>query len=211
MSQVPIYRLMAALMRRLDPSLGTFTSSHLTFTRACLRNRAYQDALLVVKHDIHSFPAKELGKDTYLSSQHHMSNGYITESSGLTTPVTLANVQEYQLLSAMVYMALRDWSEALYHLEHVLVTPTPSTVNGLMVEAYKKWLLVDLMANGKPGVLVSQARQPKGIVSAAMKVLKNAAKPYEAIVEAFKLANYTKLNAEAHEAQGILHEVKGLP
>jgi len=188
-------------MARLDPSMGTLTSSHLTFVRACLRNQAYREALLVIENDIHSFAPKEAPEASLPCSSHHLSNRYITLASKLTTELKLAEVQEYQLLCAMVYIGLRQWSAAQHRLEHVLATPTTNSTNGMMLEAYKKWLLVSLLANGKVGSLSKAAN------GSAIKTLKTAARPYEAIVEAFKLGNPSKLRAEIYEAQTVLEDV----
>lgn len=49
----------------------------------------------------------------------------------------------------MIYIALHEWERASFFLEYVLSTPTNNTANGMMLEAYKKWVLVGLLANGK--------------------------------------------------------------
>jgi len=188
-------------MARLDPSMGTLTSSHITFVRACLRNQAFREALLVIESDIHSFAPKQAPEGSFPCSSHHLSNGYITLASKLTAELKLAEVQEYQLLCAMAYIGLRQWSSAQHRLEHVLATPTTNSTNGMMLEAYKKWLLVSLLADGKVGNLSKAAN------GNALKTLKVAAKPYEAIVDAFKLGNPRKLRAEIYEAQTLLEDV----
>jgi COP9 signalosome complex subunit 3 len=53
----------------------------------------------------------------------------------------------------MVYLALKKWSEASHFLELVMAIPTTGPVSMIMVEAYKKWVLVGLLETGK----VSQA------------------------------------------------------
>ena len=193
--------LMADAMARLDPSLGTLTNSHLTFLRRCLATQSFASAFRVIQHDIHSFPAKTAPEETFLCSPHHLSNGYITVESGLTSKITLQDVQEYQLLCAMVYIGLRKWTEAKHHLEYIISTPTNNTANGLMLEAYQKWLLVSLLVDGEVNSV------PRSASGNAVKTMKAASKPYEAIVEAFRIQDPAKLRAEFHEAQAVFTEV----
>lgn len=49
----------------------------------------------------------------------------------------------------MVYMALKEWRSALHFLGIVISTPSVSSVSLIMVEAYKKWVLVSLLEKGK--------------------------------------------------------------
>ena len=54
-------------------------------------------------------------------------------------------------------MALKDWDKALLFLEIVLFTPTNNTASMIQVVAYRKWVLVCLIANGKVGRIVCLA------------------------------------------------------
>lgn len=46
-------------------------------------------------------------------------------------------------------MALKEWRNALHFLGIVISTPSTSSVSLIMVEAYKKWVLVGLLEKGK--------------------------------------------------------------
>jgi len=199
----PLLDLMADAMQRLDPSLGTLTMSHLNFARKCLLTQSYGQAPRVIDHDIHSFPPKTAPEGSLLCSARHLSNGYITIESGLTATLTLQDVQEYQMLCAMAYIGLRKWTEAKYHLEYIICTPTNNTANGYMLEAYQKWLLVSLLVDGEVRSL------PRSASGGAIKTMRAAAKPYDAIVEAFKQNDPAKLRAEVHEAEVFFDEVNG--
>jgi len=194
--------LMAVAMERLDPSLGTLTTAHLNFVRKCLLTQSFIHAPRIIEKDIHSFPSKAAPEGSLLCSAHHLSNGYITIESGLTAKLTLQDVQEYQMLCSMSYIGLRKWTEAKYHLEYIICTPTNNTANGYMLEAYQKWLLVSLLVDGEVKNL------PRSASGGAIKTMRAAAKPYDAIVEAFKQNNPAKLQAEFHEAQALFDEVK---
>lgn len=146
-------------MLRLDPSAGTFTTTHLNFIRLCLDARTYRLALPIVNKTIHSFPTKNIAPVDRLPlcADHHLSSGYITHQSGFTNKITPADVQEYYLLGAIIYILLRIWDRAMLYLEHVLAAPTQNTTTALMVEAYRKWVLVATLVHGGVSVKVPLA------------------------------------------------------
>lgn len=61
----------------------------------------------------------------------------------------MTDIQEYYVLGAMAYLGLGRFKKAQQFLEHVLVVPSANTANGLMLEAYKKWVLVNCLVGGK--------------------------------------------------------------
>lgn len=144
---------MREAMLRLDPSLSTFTSSHLRYVRICMENRAYQQAALLLDEDIYTFPAaNNAGVDpSWLCSKDRDSGSYITKSSGHSDKLTPGDVHEYYLLGATAYIGLKQYERAELFLEHVIMAPTAGVVNGLMLEAYRKWLLVSLLVSGTVG------------------------------------------------------------
>lgn len=46
-------------------------------------------------------------------------------------------------------MALRKWRKALHFLSMVVCSPVVNSVSMVMVEAYKKWILVGLLEHKK--------------------------------------------------------------
>jgi COP9 signalosome complex subunit 3 len=48
-------------------------------------------------------------------------------------------------------MALKQWSKAARFLGIVISMPTVGPISMIMVEAYKKWILVSLLEKGKVG------------------------------------------------------------
>lgn len=46
-------------------------------------------------------------------------------------------------------MALKQWCKAAHFLEIVISMPTVGPISMIMVEAYKKWILVSLLDKGK--------------------------------------------------------------
>ena len=141
----------------MDPSSSTFTSSHMHFVYLCLAARAYAAALPILDQDIYHFPAlttkgAEAAQDPlfpYLCSSHESSSTYISASTGLTSKLEYHDHLQYFLFGAMCYMGLKDWERAILFLEIVLVSPTAHTASKIQVEAYKKWVLVSVLLQGK--------------------------------------------------------------
>jgi COP9 signalosome complex subunit 3 len=141
-------------MTRLDPTTGTFTLTHLHFIRLCVETRAYSAAQPILDNYIHSIASKipqQVREDLEYSvvcAEHTNSGDYIHQGSGHTDRITLVEVQEYYLLGAMAYIGTGQFKKAMEFLEHVLVVPANNVANGLMLEAYKKWVLVSCLVNG---------------------------------------------------------------
>ena len=140
-------------MTRLDPTTGTFTSFHLKFIQLCMETRSYAAAEPILDNYIHSLPAKipasvREGLEYSVPCADIATSGeYIHQASGHSDKVTLADLQEYYLLGAMAYLGLRQFRKAQQLLEHVLIVPSANVANGLMLEAYKKWLLVSCLVD----------------------------------------------------------------
>lgn len=86
-------------------------------------------------------------------------------------------------------------------MECVLIAPSSNVANGLMLEAYKKWVLVSCLVNGKTAVV------PRTANSIAMKQCKSASKAYEALADAYEqLGNLPKLKAQIKIGEEIWAE-----
>lgn len=194
--------LMAGAILRLDPTAGTFTSSHLKYIQICLETRMYAQACLILDNDIHSLPPNNAlyPVGIFSCSSHSLSDAYITVQSGLTGKLNLNDVIEYYLSGAMVYIGLKRWTSAIFCLEHVLSVPSSNAASGYMLEAYKKWTLTNLLANGRPCSL------PKIAGGASLKTLRALAKPYDIVADAFTRNNSRKLRTEVEEAQDVFRE-----
>jgi COP9 signalosome complex subunit 3 len=144
---------MRSAMIRLDPTTGTFTSFHLSFVQLCMETRSYNAAVPILDNYIHSIPTKipaavREGLEYSVPCADVATSGeYIHQGSGHSEKVTLTDLQEYYLLGAMAYLGLRQFREAQHLLEHVLIVPSANVANGLMLEAYKKWVLVSCLVD----------------------------------------------------------------
>ena len=55
----------------------------------------------------------------------------------------------YFLYGAMLYLGVKNWERALLLLEIVIMSPTQHTASMIQVEAYRKWVLVGLLLEGR--------------------------------------------------------------
>ncbi len=195
-------------MIRLDPTTGTFTSTHVDFIRLCLEARSYAAAEPILDNYIHSLPshipvaAREGFEYSVPCADVTRSGEYIHRSSGHTEKVTFTDLQEYYILGAMAYLGLRQFTKAQHFLEHVLVMPSANVANGLMLEAYKKWVLLSCLVSGDAKNI------PRSAGPAAIKQVRTASKAYEAVAEAYsQLNNMSKLKAQINAGAQIWAEV----
>jgi COP9 signalosome complex subunit 3 len=190
-------------MLRLDPTGGTFTSNHLRLVRLCLSRGVPSQALPILDKNIYAFPMsppKNL-PDEPLCEEHELSSNFITTKSNFSLPLKSEYVLEYYLLGAHIYIGLRNYSRARLFLECVLLTPTLSgSCSALQVEAYKKWILLGLLAQGKAYPL------PRTHNQAVMKSLKSVGRSYDALAETFEKRDWKKLQAEMDQGMQIWHD-----
>lgn len=138
---------------RLDPMSSTLTAAHTTFLRLCLKAKAGRVALPILEKDVCHIPTAAdksyLKRSQFrLSDSDQHSTSYITESSGLPGKINHRTHLEYFLYGAMIYISLNKWERALRFLHIVITAPASHFVSKIMVEAYKKWIIVGLLAKG---------------------------------------------------------------
>lgn len=196
-------------MIRLDPTTGTFTSTHVDFIRLCLEARSYAAAEPILDNYIHSLPshipvaAREGSEYSVPCADVARSGEYIHRLSGHTDKVTFTDLQEYYILGAMAYLGLRQFTKAQHFLEHVLVMPSANVANGLMLEAYKKWVLLNCLVSGEAKSV------PRSANSTAIKHVRSCSKAYEAVAEAYShLNNMSKLKAQINAGAQTWAEVR---
>lgn len=92
----------------------------------------------------------------------------------------------------MIYIGLGRWESALDSLESAVTYPVKdsSSISKIMVEAYKKWVLVGVLLEGRPLPL------PKSTSNAAAKSYHIVAKPYESFAQIFETGTAVRLKLE---------------
>ncbi|KIW61596.1 hypothetical protein PV05_01698 [Exophiala xenobiotica] len=203
LNYVPAIQLIHHVILRLDETSSTLTSTHRTFIRLCLLAQAYAEALDILDRPIYHIPTQQNdfqgSKEMCSSSQPTWK--YLSPTTGLTHPISSRTYMEYYLLGGMCYMAMRRYRDALFFLEVVLSTPTLQNVaSSIMIEAYKKWLLVGLLLDGVAPTA------PKNASQTAMRHIRAIAKPYECVADAFKTNNIDRLRAEIEAGNAFWQE-----
>lgn len=137
-------------LERFDTS-GIFTSIHQMFVKLALHSSSYAHALPIVDKFLYQFPPDtEHGcTERLLCSVQASNEVFITDSSGFSGDLTYRDHLQFYLYSAMIYMAAKQWDRASHCLNVVVSSPTATSVSKIMVEAYKKWTLVNLLGHGK--------------------------------------------------------------
>ncbi|KAI9367091.1 signalosome subunit 3 [Aspergillus egyptiacus] len=185
-------------LERLGPS-GVFTSLHLTLVRLSLLSSTYSYVLPIVNKLPHRFPAgtEHINHETLLCSEHVSDAVFITDASGFSSKLNYRDHLQFFLYSAMIYMALKKWDQAVHCLNAVITSSTANSVSKIMVDAYKKWILATLLGHGR----VPPAS--KMIAPHVTRVYQALARPYISLAEAFERGDAQKMSAEIDLGQPI--------
>ncbi|KAH6722451.1 hypothetical protein DL95DRAFT_440586 [Leptodontidium sp. 2 PMI_412] len=178
---------------RLDPSGSMLTANHLTLARLTMDSRSYQEAVPVLEKFILYVPGySPLPKPKYLCDMTLSPAAFITPVNKLNSKLKYQDILEYFLYSGMVHIGLMDWENALHCLESAVTYPTKdSSPSKIMVDAYKKWVLVGLLKEGRLLPL------PKSTSAGPSKNYHTLAKPYETLAQIFESGTASRLKSEA--------------
>lgn len=221
--------LIRTAILRFDPSSSCFTSNHLLLVRLCLECREYRAALPVLDKDIFHLPSSPNTESSqvnppFLCSSHEFSSSFITSTSHISEKLDHTHLLRYFLFGAMIYTKLRNWTRALHFLEVVITSPTVNTASMIQVEAFKKWILVNLLANGQvrerniPSCSASLTRRskvpsiPRTINVQGAKHIVNLSRAYESLGQIFhegisNESNASRLTAEVKAGKEIWRDV----
>ncbi|PFH59408.1 hypothetical protein XA68_12410 [Ophiocordyceps unilateralis] len=185
--------LLVTAMLRLDPTGTIFTPTHLILAKLVYETDLVRPALPVLDADILFYPvpptsrdAKQLGYDADLPPA-----ASISASAGLADQVKSATVLEYNLVRGLIFISRRDWPTAHAALEQVISHPSKSKgVSKMMTEAYKKWLLVGLLHEGK------SPRYPSNMGVAAQTNLATTGEPYSSFAMLFSTDRVANLKTK---------------
>ncbi|KAJ8122694.1 hypothetical protein ONZ43_g1172 [Nemania bipapillata] len=181
---------LAAAILKLDPSGTILTSSHLALAKLAYETNNIQAAIPVIDKDIVFYPGMANEVAVHLCDPELPPFMYISRVTGLTANVKSAAVLEYDLLCGMIYCSRREWKKARAALERAVSFPTKETgCSKIMVDAFKKWVLVGLLSEGK--YLVPQAS------SSTAKTFGVLGGPYIALAMAFASDDVSELRSEA--------------
>ncbi|KAI9740935.1 MAG: hypothetical protein M1818_004541 [Claussenomyces sp. TS43310] len=198
MAIIPI----ANAILRLDPTGSTLTSNHLLLAQLSLESKSPFLAAPVLERQVLYFPsATSSRKPKTLSSPKLPPHSFLIPETGFTRRLKYQEVLEYFVLCGTVHIACQRWEKALDALESAITYPVKeNAVSKIMVEAYKKWILVHIVLHGKAGKLPSTTN------SNAAKVFHTLATPYETVASLFESASAPRLNEEVSFGSEIWKE-----
>ncbi|EHK26271.1 uncharacterized protein TRIVIDRAFT_229305 [Trichoderma virens Gv29-8] len=196
--------LLANAILRIDPSGSVFTSTHLIMVKLAYDTNCIEPALKVLDADIlfyprNSQPARpENAKHLYDAE----AEPYIyIASASLTDAIKSTSILEYHLLQAMVYISRKDWPKAQVALERVIGHPTKDkAVSKIMVDGYKKWVLVGLLREGRPPSF------PSYVTSATKSTYNGVGEAYNTIASLFTTDGASALKEEFDKGRSTWEE-----
>ncbi|KAI0472556.1 hypothetical protein GGR56DRAFT_570275 [Xylariaceae sp. FL0804] len=190
---------LATAILRLDPSGSILTTNHTLLTQLAYHTDNIEPALQVIDKSIVFYPGMaNSGNPKFLCDTTLSPPLYISRDSGLTNNLTPAAVMKYDLTCGLMYCARREWAKAYAAFERVITYPTrEGGASTIMVEAYKKWVLVGLLSKG------NYCETPSSAGSNASKAYGVLGKPYKALASLFATDDVQGLKAEA-DSNGAL-------
>ena len=179
-----------------------FTSIHLPLARFAYEKGYVEPALKVLDRDILFYPGMSGQKDArYLCDETLSSPSYISPDTGLTDSVKSTTVLEYNLLSGLCYTARKDWIKAQKAFERVITHPTRDKgLSQIMVDAYKRWLLVSLLKDG------GESELPQYTSPSAKNSYITLAAPYKNIATLFHTSDVSQLRGEIEANRKVWEE-----
>ncbi|KAI1476245.1 hypothetical protein K445DRAFT_316910 [Daldinia sp. EC12] len=193
---------LATAILRLDPTGSMLTMYHLNLVKLAYQTDNIAPALPVFDKNIIYFPGMaSYGEPKFLCDLSLPPPAYLSRETGLASYLKTSLILEYDIFRGMSYCALRDWAKAYDAFERVIAYPTrEGGVSKIMIEAYKKWVLVSLLATGK------LSEPPSYTGAAANKLYGNLGKPYTALAVLFVADNAEALKAEVEKNTQIWSE-----
>ena len=201
----PGITLIQQALLRLDPKTSTFGSLPLMFVNLCLLERNWEEAFPILDNDICGIAPGDSDQaerqNSPVCARHVPSSMFITQAAGFTTKVTSHELLCYYVYGAMLYLLGRRYDRALVLLQNAMTFEALSSASKIQVEAYKRWILANLLKEGR----VPQF--PRGANGQASKYMRGMNKPYEALGDAFKDADVHNLHKTINAGDKIWVEV----
>lgn len=132
---------------------------------------------------------------------------YVSPLTGLTGKIKHDMILEYDVLCGLIHMSRREWPKAMDSLERAVTHPVKDkAVSKIMVEAYKKWVLVAVLKTGHLPRLATYTS------SAAKTSYSALAEPYTQLATMFARNDTSQLlaDAEAHSEVWVEDMNEGL-
>ncbi|EJT80794.1 hypothetical protein GGTG_00788 [Gaeumannomyces tritici R3-111a-1] len=145
--------LLANALLRVDPSGSMLTSNHLMLMGLAYFSEVTEPTVAVTDKSIIYYPNMVNQPDPrtiMLCDPNLPPSSYVTKDTGLTTRLTPLQVIEYDWLVGLSRCSRRDWSGAREAFGRAASHPCRDAgISRAMVEAFKKWVLVSLLDEGR--------------------------------------------------------------
>ncbi|KAH8840702.1 hypothetical protein MCOR27_005426 [Pyricularia oryzae] len=182
--------ILADALLRLDPSGSVLTSNHIFLMKLAYNSNVIGPALRVAAKRIVHYPGMinpPDPKSLILCDLRLPPSSYISQDTGFTTRLTALQVLEYDWLVGLLYCAARDWPAAQAAFARTASHPSRDLgVSKVMLEAFKKWVLVSLLAEGR---ITTPGGFPPYISQASARTFGIMARPYAAVAKRFESAD----------------------
>lgn len=189
----------------MDPSASCFTSTHLLLAKLAYSSNAIEPALPVLNTDILFYPSLPNPRDPIPRDHSLPSSSSSSPHTGLTDAVKAFTILEYNYVRGLIYISRRDWRRAQGAFEQVIAHPMKDrNVSRVMVEAYKRYILVGLLNQGEA------PRIPSYMSQHALATYSAAAKLYAGVADIFssfepdKLRSHIENHMQVWEGDGTL-------
>ena len=175
------------------------TSAHMALVKVALDTRSYALVAPLIAKSITYLPGStSQPKPKYLCDMSLSPAQYITASSSHSQKLKYQEILEFFYYSGMVFTGLSNWEYALQYFEMAVTYPAKeSSLSKIMVESYKKWVLVGILHEGRLPTL------PRSTSQHAAKQYHVLAKPYEVLAQIFEGGTAARLKAEADQGINI--------
>ncbi|KAI7898522.1 uncharacterized protein BX663DRAFT_442849 [Cokeromyces recurvatus] len=151
---LPLQTFKLAINRFSNNNLHELTSLHAPFLQACILAKAYRFPLDILTQDIEIIDPKK-------------------------NDIDIQGFLEYFYYGAIIYIGNKRFGDALDSLSIVISAPIQKAISAIQIAAYKKYVLVSLIWDGRLRAL------PKYTAQGVEKMCKMQATPYINLVKAF--------------------------
>ncbi|KAG6085308.1 hypothetical protein E4U15_001275 [Claviceps sp. LM218 group G6] len=200
-ASVAVELLVTAILR-IEPTGSLFTSTHFVLAQLAYNSNSVEPALRVIDREILFYPHTMNTKvNSVLCDPSLPPTSYISTISGLTDQITSTTVLEYGYIRGLMYMSRREWTKAKEAFEQVILHPTKDrAMSKIMLDSYKRWVLVALLGQGKAPTLPSYS------TGTAHLIYEIAAKAYDSVAQAFMSTEAAFLKSQIEENAALWEE-----
>eukprot|EP00794_Sanderia_malayensis_P019975 gene19975-21933_t len=163
--------MLSTAIKKAQMNENQLTSIHPDLLQLCLLAKNFKPALKFLEKDI---------TDIHKENNQYDANNFLL----------------YYYYGGMVYAALKNFESSLFFFEVAVTTPAMS-VSHIMLESYKKFILVSLLLTGKVVTL------PKYTAQVVRRFLKPLSSPYNEIANAYNTHDPEQLQTVANKHQQI--------